>query len=173
MNVTWQGWELKDNYVEGLAVYYLNEGYRELALERPARILYDGPYYYLALEDEADIAAFFEDASRLMQYAVSQTPFFEEYRGMLYFMHMEGKREVTGGIPFGSLEGYASNGRIRKCLPQSSSSSDSGSEKINSLPAPSVLMTLIFSPWQLMISFTMDSPSPVPFLSLPRDRSDL
>lgn len=108
VNVTWQGWELKDNYAEGLAVHYLNEGYRELALERPARILYDGPYYYLALEDEADIAAFSEDASRLMQYVVSQTPFFEEYRGMLYFMHMEGKREVTGGIPFGSLEGYAS-----------------------------------------------------------------
>lgn len=107
VKVTLEGWELKDNYAAGLAVYYLEEGYRELGLVRPAEIRYTGPYFYLALEDEADIDAFSEDASRLMQYVVSQTPFFEEYYGFLYFIHMEGRQEVTGGLPFGSLV-YAS-----------------------------------------------------------------
>ena len=46
---------------------------------------------------------------------------------------------------------------------QSSSSffADNCREKINSLPAPSVLITLICSPWQLIISFTIESPRPV------------
>ena len=51
--------------------------------------------------------------------------------------------------------------------------SDRGRENMDSLPAPSVLITLMCSSWLLMISFTMESPSPVPFLSLPRDMSDL
>ena len=46
-------------------------------------------------------------------------------------------------------------------------------EKMNSLPTPGVLTTLMCSPWALTISLTMDNPRPVPFLSLPRDRSDL
>lgn len=108
VKVMLEGWELKDNYAAGLAVYYLEEGYRELGLVRPAEIRYTGPYFHLVLEDEADIDAFSEDASRLMQYAVSQTPFFEEYKGFLYFIHMEGKQEITKGLPFGNLTGYAS-----------------------------------------------------------------
>ena len=46
-------------------------------------------------------------------------------------------------------------------------------EKMNSVPTPSVLTTLICSSCAWIISFTMESPSPVPFLSLPLDRSDL
>ena len=47
------------------------------------------------------------------------------------------------------------------------------SVNMNSVPTPSVLMTLIFSLCVLRISLTIESPSPVPFLSLPRDKSDL
>lgn len=119
VKVTWQGWEFKDNYAEGLAVHYLEEGYQELGLVRPAEIRYTGPYFHLVLEDEADIDAFSEDASRLMQYAVSQTPFFEEYKGFLYFIHMEGKQEVTKGLPFGNLSGYASLGADYWMKPES------------------------------------------------------
>lgn len=108
VKVTLEGWELKDNYAAGLAVHYLEEGYQELGLVRPAEIRYTGPYFYLLLEDEADIEAFSEDAGRLMQYVTSRTTFFGENRGFLYFLHMEGTRKVTGGIPFGSLTGYAS-----------------------------------------------------------------
>ena len=43
------------------------------------------------------------------------------------------------------------------------------SVKINSVPTPSVLMTLIFWLCARMISRTMDKPSPMPFLSLPRE----
>ena len=64
-------------------------------------------------------------------------------------------------------------GISRMTVQSSSSTSDLGSEKINSVPTPSVLITLIFSPWDWMISFVMDRPRPVPFLSFPRDRSDL
>ena len=42
--------------------------------------------------------------------------------------------------------------------------------KMNSVPTPSVLMTLIFWLWALMISFTMESPRPVPLRSFPRRR---
>ena len=44
-----------------------------------------------------------------------------------------------------------------------------GREKTNSVPTPTVEMTLMFSPCALMISLTMARPSPVPFLSLPRE----
>ncbi len=101
-------WELEDNYVEGLTVHYLKEGYRELGMVRPAQILDTGPYFYLELEDEADIAAFSEDAGRLIEYAVSRTPFFEEHRGILFFMLMEGEQKITGGLPFGRLGRYDS-----------------------------------------------------------------
>ena len=47
------------------------------------------------------------------------------------------------------------------------------SVNINSVPSPSVLITLIFSLWARMISLVMESPRPVPFLSLPRERSVL
>ena len=47
------------------------------------------------------------------------------------------------------------------------------SVNMNSVPTPLVLMTLIFSLCVLRISLTIESPSPVPFLSLPRDKSDL
>ena len=50
---------------------------------------------------------------------------------------------------------------------------DLGRLNTNSVPTPSVLMTSIFSPCAWMISFTMESPSPVPRLSLPRERSVL
>ena len=45
--------------------------------------------------------------------------------------------------------------------------------KMNSVPTPSVLMTLIFWLWALMISFTMESPRPVPLRSFPREASIL
>lgn len=48
-----------------------------------------------------------------------------------------------------------------------------GKVNVNSVPAPSVLVTLIFSLWAVMISFVMDNPSPVPFLSFPLERSVL
>ena len=48
-----------------------------------------------------------------------------------------------------------------------------GSVKINSVPTPSVLITLMFSLWDWIISFVMESPNPVPFLSFPRERSVL
>ena len=44
---------------------------------------------------------------------------------------------------------------------------------MNSDPTPEVLITSMVSPWFWMISFTMDKPRPVPFLSFPRDRSVL
>ena len=47
----------------------------------------------------------------------------------------------------------------------------SGRVNINSVPTPSVLMTLIFSPCAWIISFTMERPRPVPRLSFPRERS--
>ena len=47
------------------------------------------------------------------------------------------------------------------------------SVKVNSLPTPSVLTTLIFSPCACMISFTIARPRPVPFLSFPLERSVL
>ena len=43
--------------------------------------------------------------------------------------------------------------------------------KINSVPTPSVLITLIFCLWALMISFTIESPRPVPFRSFPLEES--
>ena len=45
--------------------------------------------------------------------------------------------------------------------------------KINSVPTSGVLITLIFCPWAWMISFTMDSPRPVPLRSFPREASVL
>ena len=48
-----------------------------------------------------------------------------------------------------------------------------GSENMNSVPTPSVLITFMFSPWFSIISFVIESPSPVPFLSFPRERSVL
>ena len=48
-----------------------------------------------------------------------------------------------------------------------------GRVKMNSEPTPAVLITSMFSPWAWMISFTMERPSPVPFLSFPLERSDL
>ena len=45
--------------------------------------------------------------------------------------------------------------------------------KINSVPTPSVLITLIFWLWALMISFTIESPRPVPFRSFPLEESIL
>ena len=48
-----------------------------------------------------------------------------------------------------------------------------GNVKINSDPTPWVLITSMFSPCAWMISFTIASPSPVPFLSFPLERSDL
>lgn len=47
------------------------------------------------------------------------------------------------------------------------------SVKINSVPTPSVLITLMFWLWALMISLTMERPSPVPFRSFPREASIL
>ena len=46
-------------------------------------------------------------------------------------------------------------------------------EKINSVPTFSILVTEISSSCATIISFTMDSPSPVPFLSFPLDISVL
>ena len=43
----------------------------------------------------------------------------------------------------------------------------------NSVPTPSVLITSMVSPCAVIISFVIDNPSPVPFLSFPRDRSVL
>ena len=48
-----------------------------------------------------------------------------------------------------------------------------GKENVNSVPTPSVLVRLIFSLCALIISFTIESPSPVPFLSLPLELSIL
>ena len=45
--------------------------------------------------------------------------------------------------------------------------------KINSVPTPSVLITLMFWWCAEMISFTMERPSPVPFRSFPREESIL
>ena len=45
--------------------------------------------------------------------------------------------------------------------------------KMNSVPTPSVLITLMFWLWALMISLTMESPSPVPLRSFPREESIL
>ena len=45
--------------------------------------------------------------------------------------------------------------------------------KMNSVPTPSVLITLMFWLWALMISLTIDSPSPVPLRSFPREASIL
>ena len=44
---------------------------------------------------------------------------------------------------------------------------------IYELPKRIILITLIFSPCDSIISFVIESPRPVPFLSLPRERSDL
>ena len=52
-------------------------------------------------------------------------------------------------------------------------SSAIGRENMNSVPTPSVEMTLMCSSWALIISLVMERPSPVPFLSLPRERSVL
>ena len=48
-----------------------------------------------------------------------------------------------------------------------------GKVNINSVPTPSVLITSIFSLCAWRISFTMERPSPEPFLSRPLDESDL
>ncbi len=45
--------------------------------------------------------------------------------------------------------------------------------KMNSVPTPSVLITLMFWLWALIISLTIDSPSPVPLRSFPREASIL
>ena len=49
----------------------------------------------------------------------------------------------------------------------------SGSVNINSVPTSLVLMTSICSSWAWIISLTIDSPRPEPFLSRPREASDL
>ena len=67
------------------------------------------------------------------------------------------------------------NKLLRFCKQSSyySSYSDLGSVKVNSVPTPCVLTTVIFSLCAVIISFTMERPNPVPFLSLPRKRSVL
>ena len=54
-----------------------------------------------------------------------------------------------------------------------SSSFDFGRVKMNSVPTPSVEITLMFSWWAFIISFVIERPRPVPFLSLPRHKSVL
>ena len=84
------------------------------------------------------------------------------------------QQAVDGIVDTLKREKYIDDSRYARAFVRDKSSiSGWGRVKINSVPTPSVLMTLIFSLWAWMISFTMARPRPVPFLSLPREASVL
>ena len=84
------------------------------------------------------------------------------------------QQAVDGIVDTLKREKYIDDSRYARAFVRDKSSiSGWGRVKINSVPTPSVLITSIFSPWAWMISFTMERPRPVPFLSLPRERSVL
>ncbi len=107
VSVYLSGMGFADNYVEGVAKKYLEEGCQALGIMRDYYVSEDysgrSGWIYMELAGETDMAAFAGDASKLLQYAVEGTDFWENHRGVLCFYSKEGEQEITGSLPFGKL----------------------------------------------------------------------
>lgn len=107
IEVEWLGNQVVDDYIPLLWQKYLKEAYVELGLDREYFVSMDVDgscsWTYLELKNEEDIAAFAEDASKLMQHVMNETDFFADYPVYLQFYQGEGEDEITGTLPFGNI----------------------------------------------------------------------
>lgn len=107
VDVDWMGTYVEDNYIPLLWQKYWKEAYEELGLSRVYYVSLDVDgscgWTNLELKNEADIPAFAEDASKLIQYVMEETDFFEDYPVYLYFYQGEGEDKITGTLPLGNV----------------------------------------------------------------------
>ena len=108
VNVYVSNMEFEDDYVEGMVLKYLLEGYEKLGMERNYYVSDSGTgmngYMYVEYESVEDIQEAAQDIERLITYVMEQTDFFDDKLCSIYFSYKEG--EGTGKVPFGDDGDY-------------------------------------------------------------------
>lgn len=106
VSVYLQSMKLQDDCVEGMALKYLTDGYESLEIKRDYDVskVYGSKngFMQIRFDGEADIEAVSEDISRLIEYVMEETDFFDEQRGNVCYLCYEGEREIKGAVPFGN-----------------------------------------------------------------------
>lgn len=97
------GGQLQDDYVDLLTRWYMAEGCRELAIDRPCEIEEDGNLC-LYFTDAEDIGAIALDIQKLIIYA-RQDEIFEDYVGTIYLSPENAESYERIYIPFGNING--------------------------------------------------------------------
>lgn len=102
--------EFEDDYVEGMVLKYLLEGYKRLGMERSYYVSDSdtGRNGYMCVEFDGaeDIPEAAEDIEQLISYVMGRTNFFDDKLCSIRFSYKEGEGECTGSVPFGYTEEY-------------------------------------------------------------------
>lgn len=103
--------ELADDYVEGMVIKYLLDGYEALGMKR-GYFLSDNDrgrngHLYMEFGNEGDVPAVSQDIEQLIVYVLDQTDFFMDKNCSIRFYCKSSKGGITGEIPFGKSNSAA------------------------------------------------------------------
>lgn len=110
VNVYVSNMEFDDDYVEGMVLKYLLDGYEELGMERSYYVSDSGTgmngHMYVEFDGAEDIPEAAQDIEQLIVYAMGKTDFFDDKLCSIWFSYKESEGKLTGKVLFGDSSDY-------------------------------------------------------------------